>query len=203
MAPPSKRRFPVTFYLLPQYLSLWAQIISTDGSSLANYFCFMFTKCITDNLDTSFWESSTGKFFRKNRCLIHKAPIPLSFRKMTAQLCQQQCFYIFLHLVSVTAVGSVAGDTECICGLKTCLHCWLTIEPWEKLVSFSELRFPCLWSGGHIVYFVRLSWGLNKILYKRGMFWDLPGDPLVKTLYFQCRECRFDPLSGNCAMLSH
>ena len=135
----------MTFYLLPQCLSLWAQIISTDGSSLANYFWFMFTKCVTDNLDTSFWESSTGKFFRKNRCLIHKAPIPLSFRKMTAQLRQRQRFYIFLHLVSVTARGSVAGDTECVCGLKTCLHCWLTIEPWEKLVSFSELRFPCLW----------------------------------------------------------
>ena len=34
------------------------------------------------------------------------------------------------------------------------------------------------------------------------MFWDLPGGPLVKTLYFQCRECRFDPLSGNCAVPS-
>ena len=27
--------------------------------------------------------------------------------------------------------------------------------------------------------------------------WDFPGNPMVKTLSFQCRGCRFDPWWGN------
>lgn len=51
--PPSKRQFPVAFYLPHQCSPPLAQMINIGGSSLANCFLFMFTKCIINSLDRS------------------------------------------------------------------------------------------------------------------------------------------------------
>ena len=32
---------------------------------------------------------------------------------------------------------------------------------------------------------------------KNASYQDFPGDPMVKTLHFQCKGHRFDPWSGN------
>ena len=56
-------------------------------------------------------------------------------------------------------------------------------------------RFPALSScvppphGGWVG--VDECWGLGMVII--GFFGDLPGGPVVKTLHFQAKGCRFDP----------
>ena len=45
---------------------------------------------------------------------------------------------------------------------------------------------------------VQVDWRpLMRLMSKIGVVGDFPGGPVVKILYFHCREHRFDPWSGN------
>ena len=63
-----------------------------------------------------------------------------------------------------------------------------TLDLFSKLSSWylevrTRLPFPCR------------SWSLlrnNAMVGKGDALGDFPGDPVVKTLHFQCRKCRFD-----------
>lgn len=65
VSPPPQGRFSRAFYSPPPCLPPLAQIISIDGSSLANYFWLVFTKSVAGILDRSSpREPSSRKFFR-------------------------------------------------------------------------------------------------------------------------------------------
>ena len=48
-----------------------------------------------------------------------------------------------------------------------------------------------------IIYNLKCLQIIFKLIHKHKLMLDYPGSPVVKTLCFQLRECKFSPWSGN------